>query len=621
MCGIAGYTNHNDEILKKMTDTLHHRGPDGEGFYFDENIAMGFRRLSIIDISGGSQPIFNEDKNVVTIFNGEIYNFKELRKNLEARGHKFYTQTDTEVIVHQYEEDGEKCFEKFNGMFAIAIWDKKEKKLILARDRMGKKPLYYFWDGKNFIFGSELKTLKAHPDFHAELDFASINKYFTYDYIPTPHSIFKNTFKLRAGSLLIFKAGNLYLDCFWDISFSQKFPLLEKEILEKMDFLIDDAVKIRLVSDVPLGVFLSGGIDSSAIAYYAQKNFNSSIDTFSIGFEESSFDESEYARTVAAFLGTKHHSEILSPSCALELIPHIADFLDEPMADPSIIPTYFLSKFTKENVTVALGGDGGDEIFMGYPTYLVHQLADFYKRFPKFLQKNVNAFINDLPADVGNMSLSYKAKKFITGLNESSEYRNQIWLGNFSRGERALLFRPDIWEDLKDKNEFDDIDCEIVGLENDPVINKIIKLYQRHYMMDEVLVKVDRASMAASLEIRAPFLDYRLVEFLNSIPFDQKIKKFQTKYLLKKLMANKLPKEIIHRPKKGFSVPLAKWFNGQLREFIALLLSKDNIDKEGIFNYDFIRRLIDDHFNGKRNNARMIWDLVVFEMWRKKWYN
>lgn len=628
MCGIAGFVGKGGrEDLKKMTDTIIHRGPDESGFYcrqFEDAriVGLGFRRLSIIDLSTGNQPIFNEEKSIAVIFNGEIYNWQPIRDGLMAKGHIFTTKTDTEVIVHLYEEMGEKCFEKFNGMFAVALWDEHAKKLILARDRMGKKPLYYFWDGKNFIFGSELKAIKAHQAFSVELDLASLNKYFLYEYVPAPHSIFKNTKKLLPGNYLVLKNGKISTEYFWNTSFDSHKINSEKEILAKVDGLIADAVKIRMVSDVPLGVFLSGGLDSSTVAYYAQKNSNQKINTFSIGFDDRSYDESGYARKVAKFLGTSHHEDILTSYQAQELVPRIFDFLDEPLADASVIPTYFLSKFARQNVTVALGGDGGDELFMGYPTFLAHQLSGIYEKLPEFLRKNVfEALITRLPVSLNNMSFDFKAKQFVKGLGVRPEYRNQIWLGAFGREERAKLFQPEIWNELKNQNEFEDIDREVGALGAEPAINRIIKLYQKHYLADEVLVKVDRASMAASLEVRAPFLDYRMVDFMNSVSFDQKMKNFQTKYLLKKLMDGKLPSDIVNRPKKGFGVPLSKWFKKELKMFVLDILNKERIVKDGLFEYSFVEKILYDHFEGKRDNKKLIWSLMVFKMWYNKWLN
>lgn len=621
MCGIVGFSGCGDESsLQKMAETLRHRGPDDDGFYFEDGIGLGFRRLSIIDLNTGHQPIFNEDKSIVVIFNGEIYNFEELRRDLSAR-HNFYTKTDTEVIVHLYEELCEKCFEKFNGMFAIAIWDRRRNKLVLARDRMGKKPLYYFWDGKNFIFASELKAIKAHPLFRAELDLASLNKYLLYEYVPSPHSIFKNTQKVLPGNYLVLQDGRISVEYFWNTAFGGREDAPEKEILGKIDALIDDAVKIRLISDVPLGVFLSGGLDSSAVAYYAQKNSVFKINTFSIGFDDRSFDESGYAKCAADFLGTNHHTDVLTSRQAQELIPKIVDFLDEPMADASVIPTYFLSKFARQKVTVALGGDGGDELFMGYPTYLAHKFCGIYEKLPKFLRKNIlELSVARLPVSLNNMSFDFRAKRFVSGLGLRSEYRNQIWLGAFGREERAELFRPEIWSELKNQNEFEDIDREIAPLAAEPTINKIIKLYQKHYLADEVLAKVDRASMASSLEVRAPLLDYRLVDFMNFVSFDKKMKNLKAKYLLKKLMAGKLPDKIINRSKKGFGVPLAKWFKGELRPFILEILSPEKIEKEGLFNWQFVNKLMQEHFDGKKDNKKPIWTLLMFELWLDRWH-
>ncbi len=627
MCGIAGFVGKGgQEELKKMTDSIIHRGPDDAGFYYKQfedsrSVGLGFRRLSIIDLATGNQPIFNEDKSIAVIFNGEIYNWQKIRDDLIRKGHIFTTKTDTEVIVHLYEEMGEKCFEKFNGMFAVAIWDNNCKKLVLARDKMGKKPLYYYFDGKNLIFGSEIKALLANHFFNKELDLRSLNEYLQFEYIPTPHSIFKNTSKLSPGSYLVLEKMEITVKKFWDIEFyGEQIPSTEGGVLNHIEEIIDDAVKIRLMSDVPLGVFLSGGIDSSTIAYYAQKNSTSKIKTFSIGFNEKSFDESVYAKQVANYLGTEHYSEILSSDRALELVSGVAGILDEPLADASIIPTYLLSKFARQQVTVVLGGDGGDELFLGYSTFLAHKLAGIYKKIPKFLRKNfVEKLVQSLPTRSGYFSFDFKVKQFIKGFDYKPEYRNQIWLGSFDKFSRSELLCPEVWNSVKNFNEFETIDNEICSMNGAKDIDKIIKLYQRQYMMDGVLVKVDRASMAASLEVRDPFLDFRLVNYLNSVPFELKMKGSKTKYLLKKMMNDKLPAEIINRKKQGFSLPLADWFRKDLKNFVIDVLSKNNIERQGIFDFKYVEKIMADHFSGKVDNRKLLWTLIVFEMWNEKW--
>lgn len=616
MCGIAGFVGQGDrEILKKMTDAIYHRGPDDEGFFINENAGLGFRRLSIIDLSTGHQPIFNEDKTVAIVFNGEIYNYLELKKNLEPR-HKFYTATDTEVIVHLYEELGERVFEKLNGMFAIAIWDSRNKKLVLARDRMGKKPLYWSKNNEAFVFGSELKALLAHPAVEREIDRTSLQKYFLYEYIPTLGTIFKDIYRLEPGHFLVLGNGKMRDEAFWDVSFGHS-ELSFDEALSEFGTRLDGAVQRRLMSDVPLGIFLSGGLDSSTIAYYAQKNSTQKIKTFSIGFREKSYDESIYARTVATALGTDHYEKILDAKEALELIPRIADFLDEPMSDYSIIPTYLLSRFTREHVTVALGGDGGDELLMGYPTFLAHRLAEVYQRYFKTVGLGIlKKVAGVLPASFGDYTFEYKLKRFLSGLSEPLPIRQEMWLAAYAPDEINLLFSGEaISKDALLSGTMSHY-SRVAGETND---NQAIYLYLKQYMQDEILVKVDRASMASSLEVRAPFLDYTLVDFVSSLPSKYKLHNFTPKFILKKLMAGKLPAEIINRKKKGFGIPLAMWLKNDLRGFMTDLLSREKINREGFFNYQYIEKLIGEHLSGKADHRKKLWSLLVFEMWFDRW--
>lgn len=621
MCGIAGYFGKgNREILQKMTRELIHRGPDDEGLFVDEKAGLGHRRLSIIDLSvAGHQPMSNEDGSVWLVFNGEIYNFKELKKELTGK-HDFQSDTDTEVIIHLYEEMGAGVFNRLNGMFSIAIYDKKEGKVVLARDRMGKKPLYWGIFDETLIFGSELKSLIQHSSFVKELDLASLNKYFQYEYVPTPHSIFKNVFKLEPGHYIEYNGKDLVKNKYWDIKFNLENPS-ENDAIKNIDGIIEGAVKERMISDVPLGIFLSGGIDSSIIAYYAQKNSTSKIKTFSIGFKESSFDESFYARRVAKYLGTEHSEEILDSRDSLELIPQIAELLDEPMADSSIIPTYLLSKFTAKNVTVALGGDGGDELFCGYDTFVAHRIADFYEKVPSLIREKVfSKIVNSLPTSFNNISLDFKLKKFFSGFLEDKMYRNQVWLGSFDRNERAELFTNEKWEEIKNCNEFEDIDNYLNTFDGDDENNQLIYLYLRMYMMDQVLVKVDRASMYNSLEVRTPLLDYRLVDYVNSLPYHMKIRGLTTKYILKKTMEGKLPNEIIYRKKKGFGVPVAEWLLKELKPMVLELLCEEKIRKQGLFNYQYINKILQEHFSRKKDNRKRIWALIVFQFWYEKWF-
>lgn len=609
--------------MEKMTQLLRYRGPDDEGYYISSNVGLGHRRLSIIDLSqAGRQPMSNEDGSVWAVFNGEVYNFQELRDELKKR-HHFRSHTDTEVIVHLYEEVGGEVFKKIDGMFAIAIYDERKNKLLLARDRLGKKPLYWGKYGDTLIFGSELKALIAHPLFKKELNIKSLNKYLLYEYVPTPHTIFKDIHKLEPGFYLEFDGGGeIKKNKFWDIKFgTENFTAKGdiRKLMRKLDVKLDNAVKKRLVSDVPLGVFLSGGIDSSAIAYYAQKNSEQKIKTFSIGFKEDSFDESKYARMAAKHLGTEHYEEILSASDSLDIIPKIAGLLDEPLADASIIPTFLLSKFTKRNVTVALGGDGGDELFCGYGTFIASRLVDYYERTPAFIRNNlIEKIFLKMPVSFKNFSIDFMAKKFIAGLKAEKKYRNHEWLGSFNKSERANLFKQDVWRELEKDNEFEDIDDYLLNLNSADYYNQIIYLYLRMYMMDGVLVKVDRASMYNSLEVRTPFLDTDVVDFANSLPLKLKLCGLTTKYILKKLMEDKLPKEIVHRPKKGFGVPMAEWLSNELKPLALDLLSEERIKKEGLFNYDYIKKILEDHFSKRKDNRKLIWTLMVFQNWQEK---
>ena len=624
MCGIAGYYGQgNKDLLVKMTNALKHRGPDDAGFFVDEKVGLGHQRLSIIDLSSAAhQPMSNEDKTIWIAFNGEIYNFKELRSKLKNK-HTFTSSSDTEIILHLYEEMGVTALEQLEGMFAIALYDQKNKKLFLARDRMGKKPIYYSLVNNTLIFGSEIKALLNHSLIKKELNLSALNEYLLYEYVPTPNSIFKNIYKLEPGHFLEYDGDNLKKQKFWEINFQLSITNYQLRIIDaikELDTRIDRAVQTRLVSDVPLGIFLSGGIDSSTIAYYAQKNSHQKIKTFSIGFKEDSFDESKYARLVARHLGTEHYEKILSAEDSLNLIPRIGELMDEPLADASIVPTFLLSKFTREHVTVALGGDGGDELFCGYDTFVAHRLAEYYEKIPRAIRQNlIEEVVKRLPTSFSNISFDFKAKKFISGFNIAKKYRHQHWLGAFDRDERKKLFQPDVWQQIEKENEFKAIDDYLVNVAQADYFNQLIYLYLRTYLMDDILVKVDRASMFNSLEVRAPFLDTAVVDFANSLPLPFKLHRLSTKYILKKLMAGKLPPSIINRKKKGFGLPIAQWIAGDLKSFTLEMLNENKIKKEGLFDYQYISKLLNDHFNRRADNRKLIWTLLIFQMWREKW--
>ena len=634
MCGILGFlTPRVADIpdlgeLRSMRDLLTHRGPDDQGEFIrsvDEGgpfVYMGHRRLSIIDLAGGHQPLSNENKTVWVIFNGEIYNFLETRSRLEALGHQFRTNSDTEVIVHAYEEYGERCFRHFNGMFAIGIWDEIRKRLLLARDRLGKKPLFYSFVKGKFLFASELKALIAYPNFSRQIDPLSFMKYLFFEYIPSPHTIFKDANKLPPASYLILEKDGIRVIEYWSPFDSGKSAeqLSEGEIEAKMVELLRQSVRRRLISDVPLGVFLSGGIDSSAITALAQREVPGKIKTFSIGFEDPSFDESKFASLASKYLGTEHYEQTMTAPDLLNLVPNLPDILDEPMADASILPTYLLSKFTRQHVTVALGGDGGDELFAGYPTYLAHQMARQYEFFLTHSRPILSFLGNLLPVSDNNISFDFKVKKFLSGIGYPEGIRNFIWLGSFSFPELKRVLPPELCSQVDPVQIMEEVDGYQKGFPLEDKTTLLQYLDLKLYLQDDILVKVDRASMACSLEVRAPFLDYELVEFVMNLPSSLKLRRFTSKYLLKKVMKDFLPKELIERKKKGFGIPIAKWVKGPLRELFGDLLSYDRIKKEGLFNPSYVSSLLQDHLASKKDNRKQLWTLLVWELWVDRYH-
>lgn len=634
MCGILGFLTHqaanipDEGVLKSMRDTLIHRGPDDSGEFIrplnggGPFVFFGHRRLSIIDLTGGRQPLSNENGQVWVIFNGEIYNFQELRNQLEGLGHQFKTNSDTEVIAHAYEEYGENCLCHFNGMFAIGLWDESRKRLLLARDRLGKKPLYYCLMNDTILFASELKALLAYPRFSKKVDALSFMKYLFLEYVPSPHTIFNDAKKLPPASYLIWQKGGVNIKEYWSPFHSENREknLSEDEAESRMIELLRQSVKRRLISDVPLGVFLSGGIDSSAITAFAQEEARGKIKTFSIGFEDPSFDESKYARLASQYLGTDHHEQTMTPADLLNLVPNLPDILDEPMADASILPTYLLSKFTRRYVTVALGGDGGDELFAGYPTYLAHKFARPYELFLGSLHPVISLLGNLLPVSDDNISFDFKVKKFLSGVGYPEGIRNSVWLGSFSFPELEKVLSPD----MNMQSYRARLTEEITSYEKGFPLNDKTALLQyldlKLYLQEDILVKVDRASMACSLEVRAPFLDHPLVEFIMNLPSSLKLRRFTSKYLLKKATKKFLPKEVIQRSKKGFGVPIAKWVKGQLRELFGDLLGYDRIRREGFLNPEYVTALFQDHVSEKRDNRKQLWTLLVWELWMNRYH-
>jgi len=625
MCGIIGFINLAEEeavepgIARAMAARIVHRGPDDEGFYFKGNVALGMRRLSIIDLSTGHQPISNEDGTVHIVFNGEIYNFSALREDLLARGHGFRTHSDTEVIVHLYEEYGDDLVDHLNGMFAFALWDERRRRLLIARDRMGEKPLYFTQVAdRAFIFASELKALLEHPLVERRLNLLALRKYLQYEFVPSPHSMIEGVYKLRPAHRLILEGGRWRTERYWRFRYDQeRLRISEEEAAEEVRRRLGEAVRMRLISDVPLGVLLSGGIDSSSVAALACRRAAGRVKTFSIAFEEPSFDESSYARLVAGRLGTEHYEQRFTEREMLDIVPEIPKLLDEPLGDGSLIPTYMLSRFTREHVTVALGGDGGDEFLAGYPTYGAHRMARLYRMIPGFLRTGmIEPLVRRLPVSTENLSFDFKAKRFIAGAGLPPGTRHTVWMGSFSAEMQRSLIRPEILELHPDDEVFDEIRAYDMPAPGIDLVERMMELDANLYLSECVLFKVDRASMAASLETRAPFLDHTFIEFLTRLPVGMKLRGLNGKYILKRAMRDDLPAAVLERPKKGFGMPVAKWVKGELRPFVRDVFSKERLERRGLFNPDWVQRLLDEHEQGLADHRKLIWTLLMFEVWR-----
>ncbi len=627
MCGITGWAEFDArayppdgarELLHTMCERMVHRGPDSEGLLVTGNVALGMRRLAIIDLITGEQPVFNEDRSIAVVLNGEIYNYRELRQQLEERGHSFASASDTEVLPHLYEEYGKRMVEHLNGMFAFALWDEKKRRLFIARDRFGEKPLYWGLFNRTLLFASEPKVLLAHPSVRASLNLQALRQYLSYDYIPAPLTIYEGVNKLPAAHSLTLEDGRVEVERYWSLSYRKRQPVpTEQEAAEELLELMADSVRLRLVSDVPLGVLLSGGLDSSTVAALAVRASAEPVKTFSISFAESSFDESWYARGVAKFLGTDHHEERLSANLAANLVGEIGSWMDEPFSDPSLVPTYLLSRFTRKHVTVALGGDGGDELFAGYPMYRGHYWAEKYQRVPAFIRHGlVEPVVRLLPKKTKNLSFDYKAMRFVMGSKYDTVARHHVWFGAFTPAEQEGLLTDevlqatdgDIYAGARQMRD----ECDATDL-----IESMQNLDTRLYLAEDILTKVDRASMAVSLEVRAPFLDARVAEFAASLPSGYKLRGSKTKYILKRAVADLVPPFVIRRPKKGFGVPVAEWLKGKLRPLARDLLSPERVRRAGVFNPDYVVRLQDEHERGVANHRKLLWSLLMFELWHE----
>jgi len=631
MCGICGVIKPskeetvNSSIISSMCQSIIHRGPDDEGIFIEKNVSIATRRLSIIDIEGGHQPLSNEDGSIWAAYNGEIYNFPFLREELISRGHKFSTHTDTETIVHSYEEWGEDFLGKIRGMYAFALWDKRQNRLVLARDRIGIKPLYYtLLEDKTLVFGSELKTILACTEVKRYICPHALDLFLTLEYIPAPLSIFKNIFKLPAASYLIYKEGRIQIKKYWDIQPPNPTPEKPSKrslcsLMDELYELLKESVKMRLISDVPLGAFLSGGIDSSAIVGLMRKSGASPIKTFSIGFEDSTYNELDYARQIAKEFDTKHEEFILKPE-ALELTEKLIHHLDEPFGDFSIFPTYLVSKMARSYVKVILSGDGGDEIFGGYEHYQAQKLS----RLPiiPLLQKTIPSIVKKIPPSPKKKGLWNKIRRYSQGFENDPELRHLRWMMFLSLKDKRSLYSRNFIQELNGLmsiNEIEPFQGIWTRLSRFDDINGELYLDLKTYLADDILVKLDRMSMATSLETRVPLLDHKIIEFIFGLPGELKLKGITTKWLFKKTMERLLPHKNIYRKKEGFSIPIKHWLKDELKNLMLDYLNETKIRREGYFNFDTIKKMIDLHLRGRENFSHQLWALLVFEIWKENY--
>jgi asparagine synthase (glutamine-hydrolysing) len=643
MCGLVGFSSKRRfegfrHSLLDAATSLKHRGPDDSGLYLDEKNGVGLahRRLSIIDLSdAGRQPMSSEDGKVHLVYNGEVYNFLSIRSELAKRGHKFKTGTDTEVILKAYLEWGMECLDRFVGMFAFALWDQREELLVLARDRLGIKPLYYYQCAGDLAFASELKALMAFKDLCSEIDLESLPLFLHYQYIPAPRTIFKNTYKLLPGHYLVWNGKGSRVEQYWRAprhgEVSSRESVDEEEWLSGLDTLLKTAVSDRLISDVPLGALLSGGVDSSLVVALMQRANTSPVRTFTIGFRETNYNEAPFASKVAEYLGTEHTELYVTPQEALEVIPRLPELYDEPFADSSSIPTFLVCRLARSHITVALTGDGGDEQFCGYVRYwTTRSLVSGFNGLSGLLKTGASWTMDHVPARwvekvyrpcrnllpqrirVDNFQDKWeRLKKILEKGDVSDIYRMTI----------SLWSKEDIYQATGrevPESRYEEVFRETEGW---PLLARLMKIDQETYLPDAMLTKVDRASMGVGLEVRVPLLDHRVVEYTSVIPEPLKFRNGSGKYLLKKLLARYLPTGLFERPKMGFGVPIDQWFRKELRELLLDTLSPQRIRKEGLFDERVVEQKVTEHLSGRANHQYRLWPLLMWEMWRERWLN
>ena len=629
MCGICGQVLFDPEArvdpaeLRRMTEAIIHRGPDSDGYYLEDTVGLGMRRLRIIDLETGEQPIANEDGSLWIVLNGEIYNYVELRPELEARGHVFRTRSDTETILHLYEDYGPKCLEHLNGMYAFAIWDRRRRELFIARDRLGIKPLFYaVQPGRRLIFGSEIKSL-LQTDISREPDYLGLHDYLSLFYVPTPRSAFKEIHKLPPGHWLRCRAdGTVQIERYWDVPFPTEGtgPRSERQpraaYVEQIRHLLRESVRRQLRSDVPLGVFLSGGLDSTSVVAFMSELLDQPVRTFSIGFQEPSYNELPEARLVAQAFETEHHELVVEPDL-IDLIPKIVLHFDEPFADYSAIPTYLVSQMARQEVTVVLSGDGGDELFAGYQTHYAYRVARLYRLLPRLLRDRVIApLVKRLPTSTDRISFDFMAKRFVTGAHLPFERGHYWWKVILNEDEKRGLYAADLFHQVQ-RDSYEVFAPYFDAVRGAHPLNQLLYVDTHTFLLDDGLVKVDRMSMAHSLEVRVPLLDHELVEYLAQVPPTLKSSGLNTKSLLRDVVRPLLPPTIVKGKKKGFTPPLPVWLKNDLRDFVQDTLSSARIRDMGLLRPEAVSQILDDHFAGRRDNNRPIWTLLCFVLWHE----
>jgi asparagine synthase (glutamine-hydrolysing) len=621
MCGIVGFVNADKSpieraVLERMNEAIIHRGPDDDGFFVKENVGLAMRRLAIIDLAGGKQPIHSQDKTKWIVFNGEIYNYQELREFLRKKGFEFYTKSDTEVIVNLYQLYGAECLQYLRGMFAFAIWDDINKSLFLARDRVGKKPLLYSHQPNgNLIFGSEFSALLRHPEISREIDYEAIDSYLSYLCIPAPQTAYKQIRKLEPGHWLLWKDGLIKTERYWLPDFSKKIKIDCEEAIGETIRILREATRLRLIAEVPVGAFLSGGVDSSTVVALMVQESDKPVKTFSVGFEEQDYSELKYARVVAQHVGSEHHEFIVRPK-VLEVLPVLVQHYGEPYADSSAIPTYYVSRETRKHVTVALNGDGGDESFAGYERHVAMKLAEIYHRFPQKLRSLlIEKPFELLPVSETKRSRIRDLKRFLQAASLKTKERYFRWMSTFDCQAKSEIYTKDFAQLISRHDAGYFLEKWFNSANGLGILDTVLFTDLMTYLPNDLLVKVDIASMAVSLEARSPFLDHKLIEFAASLPEDLKTKGFETKSLLKVVASRLVPKEAIYRRKMGFGVPIGKWFREDLKNFVQETLLSERALKRNILKPEVVKRYVTEHIEGKKDYAFQLWTLLMLELW------